>query len=58
MGGEVKYRNQKTLSKVLKLDENNQYGFWMTKRLRTGLLNTKEVVYSERTQFVDWKYQS
>ena len=27
MGGEVKYRNQKTLSKVLKLDEKNQYGF-------------------------------
>ena len=38
------YENKKVKSKILKLDENNQYGFAMTKPLPTGCIKEKEVM--------------
>ena len=36
----LKKQPKKIISKILKLDENNQYGFGMTKPLPTGCIKT------------------
>ena len=33
-----KYSKKRVITKILKLDENNQYGFGMTKPLLTGCI--------------------
>ena len=41
LDNEDKYYNPRIISKVFKLDENNQYGYTMTKPLPTGCIKEK-----------------
>ena len=38
LDGEKTYEKRRVISKILKLDENNQYGFAMTKPMPTGCI--------------------
>ena len=38
LNNEKKYSEKRVITKILKLDENNQYGFGMTKTLPTGCI--------------------
>ena len=41
LDGEEKYSTKSVISKILKLDENNQYGYAMTKPMPTGSIEKK-----------------
>ena len=38
LDGETEYSDRRIISKILKLDENKQYGFAMTKPMPTGCI--------------------
>ena len=41
LDGETEHSDRRMISKILKLDENNQYGFAMTKPMPTGCIIEK-----------------
>lgn len=41
MYGEESYSGRTVISKIMKLDENNQYGFAMTKPMPIGCIKEK-----------------
>ena len=47
MDGEEKSEQRRVFSKIFKLDENNQYGFAITKPLPIGIFNKKPSVTLE-----------
>lgn len=47
----VEYSDRRTISKVLKLDENNEYRFAITRPMPTGCIKEKKLLHGQNLIF-------
>ena len=52
----VEMQPKRIIAKILKLDENNQYGFGMTKPLPTGCIEIDSDISFQRLNDLIWKF--